>query len=156
MPSSVAEAKKRLRAWLRTVPGLTEADKVLIRGAPAAIDEVKASQKLLILGDVTAPQTLAGLARRAETPTMTCWVEATVAGGGDEAEDAARDQVYGLLALVERAVREDPSGGGAVPPPGQLVVGASTLEEVPAELSDRVAARRAQLTFQLTWTSHIT
>jgi hypothetical protein len=150
--SSVAAAKKGLRTYLRSWEGLRPGDGVVIRSAPVTPEE--ADDKQVIFGDVTAPQTQAGLARRAETPTMTCWIETTSAGADETAVDTARDQADALLTLVSAALRADPTAGGTIPAPGFTVIGESSVTEYPIDI-DGSAGRRAQYRFTLTWESHI-
>lgn len=154
MPTSVPAAKKGLRGYLRTIPGLTEADKVVIRSAPVAPDQL--ADKQLTLGDVSAPQARAGLVRKEETPTLTCWLRVVRPGDDESAMDQVRDEAAGLLALVEQALLRDPTAAGAIPPPGDTRVTNSTLEEYPAMTSQGTAGRGAQYTFQIQWVSHIT
>jgi hypothetical protein len=152
MPSSVATVKKGLRDFLKVAPGLTTADGVTIRSAPITPEELTALQ--VTFGDVTAPQAQAGLVRRAESPTMTCWIETTAPGSDETAIDTARDQGAALLALVSGALRADPTAAGTIPAPGFTVIGETGVVEFPIDL-DGSAARRAQYRFTVTWTSHI-
>jgi hypothetical protein len=153
MPTSVPAAKAGIRDYLRTIDGLRPTDGVTVRGAPVAPGE--ATDKQVILGDVIAPQGRAGLSRKAETPTMTCWLRVTRPGADDAAEDAARDDAAGLLALVQAAITTDPTCAGAIPPPGRTMVGESELQEYPTDAGDGTAGRGAQYRFTITWESHI-
>ena len=153
MPSSVPAVKTGLAAYLRTTEGLQPTDGVTIRRADPEPAQFKL--QMVVLGQVTAPQAQAGLARRAETPTMTCWVFVTKPGVGDAAEQAVAGRAYELLALIEGALAADRTAAGTVPPPGRLDITSTALEEMPVDW-DGSAARRAQLQFQLSWTSHIT
>jgi hypothetical protein len=150
MPSSVPAVKSGLRVYLASWEGLRPGDGVTVRSAPGG----ELSDDMVELGQVTAPQTRAGLAGKAENPTMTCWVQSTKAGGDEGAIRAARDRAYELLALVEAAVAADPTAGGTVPPPGGTTVGDSSLVEAPAE-GPGGGMRRAQVRFTVTWVSHI-
>lgn len=152
MPSSVPAAKKGLRDYLRTIPGLTPADQVVIRSAPVAPDEL--ADRQLTLGDVVAPQARAGLARKEETPSLTCWLRIIRPGDDENAADTVRDEAASLLALVEGALLRDPSAAGTIVPPGGTRVTSSTLEEFPADLNG-TAGRGAQYTIVIGWTSHI-
>jgi hypothetical protein len=152
MASSVPVAKPGIRAYLRSWEGLREADGVTVRGAPPAPEEF--ANKQVVFGDVTAPRRRAGN-RWAEHATMGCSLSATVPGGGDDAEDAARTEAYRVLALVEAALAADPSAQGTVQPPGGTAVGQSDLEEAPAVGPDGANARQAVLRFTITWESHI-
>lgn len=153
MPTSVPAAKRGLRDYLRTIEGLRPADKVVIRSAPVAPDQL--ADKQLTLGDVNAPQARAGLVRKEETPTMTCWLRVVRPGDDETAMDAARDEAAGLLALVEQALLRDPTAAGSIPPPGDTRVTNSTLEEYPAMTAAGTAGRGAQYTFTVSWVSHI-
>jgi hypothetical protein len=155
MPSSVPAAKAGLRDYLRSVEGLRASDGVTVRGAPVAPAE--ATDKQIILGDVVAPQAeRAGLARKKEKPTLTCWLRVTRPGADDQAEDMAREDAAGLLALVQQAITADPTGtaGGAITPPGGVMVGESELQEYPVDL-EGAAGRGAQYRFTITWESHV-
>lgn len=153
MSTSVPAAKKGLRDYLRTIPGLTPDDKVVIRSAPVAPDQL--ADKQLTLGDVSAPQARAGLARKEESPTLTCWLRVVRPGDDEAAMDTVRDEAAGLLALVEDALLRDPSAAGTIAPPGGTWVTNSTLEEYPAMTAAGTAGRGAQYTFQIQWVSHI-
>jgi hypothetical protein len=150
MPSSVPAAKAGIRQYLASWPGLTPADGVTVRSAPA----LELPDDTIELGEVTAPLSFEGLASKAETPTMTCWCQATRSGTDEAAIAIARGTAYGLLALVEQALKADPDANGTVPSPGRATVGDSTLVEAPADLEGS-GARRAQVRFSITWTSHI-
>jgi hypothetical protein len=153
MPTSVPAGKAGLRDYLRTIPGLTQADKLVIRSAPVAPEEM--ADRQLTLGDVTAPQARAGLARKEETPTLTCWLRLVRPGADEAAIDQVRNEIAGLLQLVEGALLRDPTAAGTIPPPGGTRVTSSTLEEFPAFTSEGTAGRGAQYQFQITWVSHI-
>jgi hypothetical protein len=146
-------AKRGIRQFLVTTPGLGTADGVTVRSAAVTPEEFTGD--MVILGDTTAPQVQAGLASRAKTPTVTCWVVVTRPGSGEAAIDAAGDRAEVLMALVEAALDADRTAAGSVLPPGQVVVTSSGLEESPVDW-DSAAARRATIPFQLSWTSHIT
>lgn len=151
MPSSVPAAKAGIRAYLASWPGLQPADGVTIRSAPG----LELPDDTVELGRVLAPEAQEGLEKRAETPAMTCWCQATRPGTDETAIDAARVRAYALLALVKQAIKADPAANRSVVPPGQLVVGDSELIEAPAD-TDGSGTRRAQVRFSITWTSHIT
>jgi len=151
MASSVPAVKAGLRTYLASWEGLRPGDGVTVRSAPGG----ELPDDVVELGEVTAPQTRASLTSKAETPTMTCWVQATKASGDEEAAiEAARGRAYELLALVQAALTADPTGGGTVPAPGGTTVGDSSLVEAPAE-GPGGGMRRAQVRFSITWTSHI-
>lgn len=152
MPSSVPNTKKQLRDYLRTIPGLTEADKVLVRSAPVGIKEF--ADRQVTLGGVTATQIRMGQGRtRQENATLTGWVEITRAGSEENAVDAVRGEAYGLLGLVEGALHE-PAASQAIPAAQSLMLTSSTLEEVPVDL-DGPAGRRATIEFTVTWIGFI-
>jgi hypothetical protein len=153
VPSSVPAVKPGLRQFLATSEGLRPTDGWTVRSADPEPREF--SKQLIVLGTVTAPQTQAGLARRAESATLTAWIFATKVGVGETAVEAARALAYEGLAAVERAIAADRTAAGAVPDPGRLDITSTTLEEMPVDW-DGSAARRAQLSFQVSWTSHIT
>ena len=152
MPSSVPAVKTGLAAFLRSTEGLRPTDGVTIRRADP--EPARFALQMVVLGSATAPQTQAGLASRAETPTLTCWIFVTKAGVGDAAEQAVADRAYQILALIEGAIAADRTAGGTVPPPGRLDITSTALEELPVDW-DGSAARRAQLSFSVSWTSHI-
>lgn len=151
MPSSVPAAKDGIRAYLATWPGLRETDGVAVRSAGG----IDLPDDTVELGETTAPQTFEGLAGKSETPTMTCWCQSTRVGTDEATISLTRATAYGLLALVEQALKADPDANATVPPPGRLSVGDSTLVEVPADVGGQ-GGRRAQVRFSITWTSHIT
>ncbi len=151
MPSSVPVVKKGLRQFWQTTAGLRPDDGVVVRSAPVAPDELAPEQ--ITLGDVAAPQARAGLGRKEERPSMTCWIRIQRPGSDEDAVDAARDRVYELLALVEQSLRADPSAAGTIPPPAGTTVSESALEEYPSG-PDGTATRVAQLRFTISWTSH--
>lgn len=150
MPSSVPAVKAGLCTYLASWEGLRPGDSVTVRSAPG----VDLPDDTVELGDVTAPQARAGLAAMAESPTMTCWVQATRPGTDEAAIGAARDRAYDLFALVAAAIAADPSAGGAVLAPAGTAVGTSTLVEAAADLAGG-GGRRAQVRFTVTWVSHI-
>jgi hypothetical protein len=150
MASSVPAVKTGLRIYLASWEGLRPGDGVTVHSAPGG----ELPDDVVELGEVSAPQTRIGLAGKAEAPTMTCWVQATKAGGDEEAIEGARGRAYELLALVEAALTADPTAGGTVPPPQGTTVGASSLIEVPAEVQGG-GGRRAQVRFTISWTSHL-
>jgi hypothetical protein len=150
--SSVPAAKQGLRTYLRSWEGLRPDDDVVIRSAPVDPEDLAPNQ--ITFGDVAAPRTRIGLAGWSETPTMTCWIQVTRPGDGDDAEDDARDQAAALLALVEAALAADPGASATIPAPAQAGIGTSDLTEFPVDL-DGVAGRRAQYRFTVTWTSHL-
>lgn len=153
MPSSVPAVKPGLRQYLTTTEGLRPTNGVTVRSSEP--EPRQFTRELIVLGQATTTQAQAGLAARAETVTLTCWIHVTKAGVGQTAEDDARDRAYELYGLIEQAIAADRTAAGAVPPPGQLVATSSTLDELPVDW-DGSPARRAQLQFQLSWTSHIT
>jgi hypothetical protein len=152
VPSSVPAVKPGLRQFLATTTGLTPTAGVTVHSADP--DPRQLTKKSIILGQVTAPQTQEGLTRRAETATLTCTILVTKAGVGETAIEAARTEVYELEALLVGALAEDPTAGGVVPPPGQLKVASSTLDERSVDW-DGGAMRQAQLQLSISWTSHI-
>jgi hypothetical protein len=154
MPTSVPAVKAGLRDFWRASEGLRPTDGVVVRSAPVAPTEV--TDKQIILGDVTATQARVGLARKAETATMTCWLKVTRAGGDEDAIDGAREAAAALFALVQQAITTDTTAGGAVPPPSGLRVGESELQEYPVDAGNGTAGRGAQYRFTVTWESHIT
>jgi hypothetical protein len=154
MSSSVAAAKKGLRNYLRSWPGLRTTDGVTIRSAPVTPTEM--TDKQVMFGDVSAPPKVhAGMARWEEKPTADGWIEVTRPGADEDAIDAARDLGSELLTLVEDALHADPTAAGTIPPPAQATVSFTALAEYPFEI-DGSAGRRAQYRFTITWTSHIT
>jgi len=152
MPSSVAQGKTGLRAYLQATEGLRPADKVTVLSG--AVEPVPAT-KMVVLGKATTTEAQAGLARRAETVALLCWVLVTKSGSGETAIQAARDDAYQLRALIGKALQSDPTAAGAVPDPGHIDITGSELDEVPVTW-DGQAAQRAELQLQLSWTSHIT
>jgi hypothetical protein len=151
MASSVPSVKRGLRTYLASWEGLRPGDDVTVRSAPAGGD---LPDDVVELGEVTAPQVRLGLAGKAETATMTCWVQSTRLESDEDAIDAARVRAYELLALVEAALNADPSAGGTVPPPAGTTVADSSLVEAPAD-AEGGGGRRAQVRFSISWTSHI-
>ncbi|HEY3261851.1 MAG TPA: hypothetical protein VGJ95_16565 [Pseudonocardiaceae bacterium] len=152
MPPTARQAKKGIRNYLVAVTGLRPADGVTIRSATIAPEEF--NDTLVILGDVIAPQAQAGLARRAENATVTCWVIVTKPGSDETAIDTAGDRADALIALVSNALAADRTAGGSVPNPGRIDLATSGLEETPVTWENQ-AARRATIPFSLSWTSHI-
>jgi len=149
----VPTVKPGLRVFLAATEGLRPANGVTVHSADP--DPRQLTKESIVLGQVTAPQTQAGLARRAETATLTCTIVVTKAGVGETAIASARDRVYELEALLVGALAADPTAGGVVPPPGQLKVTSSTLDEAPVDW-DGSAMRQARLSLSIGWTSHIT
>ena len=153
MPSTVPAVKAGLRNWLRTLPGLTLLDGVTIHGAPVGPDAP--TTNLVVLGEVTAPQTFDVLAAdgiKTERPTLTGWCVCTAAGTGDEAEDTARAGAYALFAVIEAAIEADPSAGGVIPGPMRAEVTESGLTEA-AGAENEGGKRVAQIRWLLTWGS---
>jgi hypothetical protein len=152
VPSSVPAVKTGLAAFLRTTDGLRPADGVTIRRADPEPAQFKL--QMVVLGSATATQTQAGLSARAESVTLTCWIFVTKPGVGDTAERAVADRAFELYGLIEGAIAHDRQAAGTVPAPGRLDITSATLEEMPVDW-DGSAARRAQLQFQVSWTSHL-
>lgn len=146
-------AKDGIGTYLETTSGLTAADGVTVRTAAVTPEEFTGD--MLILGDITAPQTQVGLGSRAASPTMPCWVVITRPGGDEAAIRATRARAAAVMALAEAALKADPSAAQTVTNPGRIVVTTSGLEESPVDWQ-RSAARRATIPFTLSWTSHIT
>jgi hypothetical protein len=151
MASSVPAVKAGLRQYLANTDGLRPTDGWTVRSADP--DPREMSKQMIVLGTVTAPQAQAGLATRAETPTLTGWVIATRVGVGEATVAAARELAYDGFALIEGALAADRTAAGTVPAPGRLNITSTTLEEMPVDW-DGSAARRAQLQFQVSWESH--
>lgn len=155
MASSVAAGKKGVRDFLRVSEGLRTSDSVTVRSADLAPEEMgpAIAGGLVLLGSVTVSHTQAGLQGRAETVTVSCWAIDAAPGQGEDAIDTARDRADQLLTLVEAALAADPSAAGTIPPPGRVEVTSGGLEESPVSW-DGAAARRADRSFSLSWTSH--
>jgi hypothetical protein len=152
MASTVPAVKAGLRNWLRTQTGLLPADGVTVRGA--AVDPAEMTADMVVLTEVTAPQTPPVMYPdiREESPTLTGYCVATRPGTGDVAEDAARDRAYALFAVVEQALETDPTVGGVIPGPikGRLTEGGLTESAVDI---DGQAGRQASVRWLLAWTS---
>jgi hypothetical protein len=151
MPSTIPAVKKGLRDFLVAQTGLRPVDGVTIRSATITPEQFSAD--LVILGDATATQAQAGLASRAETPTLNCWAIVTRPGDTEDVIDTARTAAAALATTVEAALKADPLAGGTVPRPGRVVFASTGLSESPVSW-DGAAARRAEVAFSLTWTSH--
>jgi hypothetical protein len=157
--STVPAVKKALRPWLRA--RLDAASMPTVKVATAIRDATTITQddEAVVLGNVTGPQEWAGLGaqRKTETPTITCWIEIAKPGDGEDAIDAARDRAYAILAVVEAALRADPTAGGAIPNPNITAVAQADLEESPIELGPQggVAGRFARLRSTITYTARI-
>jgi hypothetical protein len=153
MPPTPRQTKKKIRVYLLTISGLQPADGVVVRSATIAPEEF--TDTLVVLGDVVAPQAQAGLARRSENVTVTCWVIVTRPGSDETAIDNAGDDADAIIALISNALAADRTAGGSVPNPGRIDLATSGLEETPVTWNNN-AARRATIPFSLSWTSHIT
>ena len=155
MPSTVPQVKDGLADYLAAQTGLREADGVQVYSATP--DAANVAKEHVILGNVTAPQSWRGLGaqRKAETPSMSCFVTIVKPGAEEPAIRAARARAYALLALVEVALKTDPSAGGTIPLPRQTTVTTSSLEEEPVLLADGGGGRLARLPFTVAWESHI-
>jgi hypothetical protein len=154
MPSTVPAVKKGLRTWLRLQAGLTSADNVTIYGAS---DPPAETADMVVLTGVTGPQAPPVMYPdiREETPTLTGYVVVTRPGAGDDAEDAedaARDRVYALFAVIEAALEADPSAGGNIPGPGKGLLSQGDLTESYYDWEGG-AGRRAEIRWTLTWSS---
>lgn len=150
--TSVPAGKKGIRNFLVATTGLRPQDGVTVRSATITPEEFTAD--LIVLGDATAPQALAGLEKRSETVTLNCWVVITRPGTGETAVDDARDRAAVVIGLVQAALEADRSAAGAVPAPAQITVATSGLAESPVSW-DGTGARRAEQAFSLSWTAHI-
>jgi hypothetical protein len=152
MASTVPAVKAGLRDWLRLQAGLTAADGVTIRGA--AVDPGEMANDLVVLTDVTAPQTIPVMYPdiREESATLTGFCVATRPGSGDAAEDAARARAYGLFAVVEQALETDPTAGGVIPGPLKGRLTEAGLSESGMDI-DGSGARQASVRWLLSWTS---
>jgi adenosylcobinamide amidohydrolase len=151
MPSTIPAVKQGLRSYLTAQTGLRPTDGVTVRSATILPEQF--TTDLVILGDATASQAQAGLASRAETPTLNCWVIVTRPGDTEATIDTARTAAAALATLIEAALKADPLAGGTVPRPGRVVFASTGLSESPVSW-DGTAARRAEAAFTLTWTSH--
>jgi hypothetical protein len=152
MPSTVPAVKKGVRDWLRTLVGLRPADDVTVRGA--AVDPAERLKNLVVLTDVTAPQSYETMdaTTKTERPTLTGYCVATRPGSGDEAEDAARDAAYALFAVIEQGLETDPSAGGVIPGPMKGELTEAGLTEGPGDYQGS-AGREASVRWLLTWGS---
>jgi hypothetical protein len=156
MPSTVPAVKDGLADYLAAQTGLREADGVQVYSATP--DAANVAKEHVILGNVpTAPQGWRGLGaqRKDERPTLTCWSTVVKPGAGEDAIRAARARAYALLALVEAALKADPSAGGTIPQPRQTTVTESALEEEPVTLADGGGGRSARLRFTVEWLAHL-
>jgi hypothetical protein len=149
----LAAAKNGIYDYLRTTAGLTEADGVMISSAP--ILPTAYTNKTIVLGDITVPQTQAGLRTRERTASMGGLIVVNIPGENETAKRTARDNADDLMDLVEGAFKADRSAAGTVGNPGRIVVTTSGLEESPGD-ANGAAFRRAEIPFTLSWTSHIT
>ena len=153
MPSSVPAAMEGLRIYLASWQGLRPGDGVTVRSAPDGGD---LPDDAVEFSGVLAPQGPATLTTRSESPTMTCWTQATAPGTDETAKHAARVRAYQLLGYVQAALKADPTAGGTVAPPrGTTVVAESALVQSVADLPAG-GGRRAQVRFTISWVSHIT
>lgn len=152
MPSTVPTVKPGLRDWLRLQAGLTPADSVLVRGAAVAPEEMTAD--MVILTGVLAPQASPVMYPdiKEERPTMTGYCIGTRPGTGDTAEDAARVRAYALFAVLEQALKTDPSAGGVIPGPLKGGLTEGELTESPVDI-DGQGGRQATVRWTLAWTS---
>jgi hypothetical protein len=152
MPSTVPAVKAGLRDWLRTQTGLLPADGVTIRGA--AIDPTEAAKDLVVLTDVTAPQTAPVMypAIVEESAILTGYCVATRPGSGDLAEDTARARAYALFAVVEQALETDPTAGGVIPGPLKGRLTEAGLTESAVDLEGQ-GGRQASVRWLLAWGS---
>jgi hypothetical protein len=152
MPSTVPVVKPGVRDWLRTLVGLRPADGVYVSGV--AVDPDSVTGDVVMLASVLAPQTIPVMYPdiREETPTVTGFCVGVRPGKGDEAEDAARDAAYALFAIVEAALKADPSAGGVIPGPLKASLTEGGLTESPGDINGS-ADRRATVQWRLTWTS---
>jgi len=155
VPSTVPAVKDGLADYLAATTGLREVDGVQVYSATP--DAANVAKEHVILGNVVAPQSWRGLGaqRKAETPSMSCFVTIVKPGAEEPAIRAARARAYALLALVEAALKTDPSAAGAVPLPRQTTVTTSSLEEEPVTLKDGGGGRLARLPFTVAWESHL-
>lgn len=152
MPSTVPAVKVGLRDWLRTQTGLRPADAVYVSGV--MVDPQTITGKTVMLASVTAAQTPPVMFPdiREESPTLTGFCAGFAAGGGDEAQDAARAQAYALFAVIEAAIEADPSAGGVIPGPGKGLLTQGDLTESPGD-DNGGATRHAVVQWLLNWTS---
>jgi hypothetical protein len=153
MPSSVPAVKAGLRQYLRTTEGLRPTNGLSVRCADPEPEDM--TTQLVVLGSATTSQTQAGLAARAEAVTLTCSVLIVKIGVGETKADEARARAYEVYELVEGAIKTDRAAAGTVPPPGRLDIASTALEEFPVLWGEH-PGRKAQLQFQVSWTSHIT
>jgi hypothetical protein len=154
--ASFAEAivadKDAFAAYLATTDGLRETDDPSVTVSSAADDELP-STDMVILGDVTIPQTSAGLYARAGNPTMSGWVMVVRPEGGEAAKRTVRAVAGRLMGRVEGAVaaiNRDPARAGISAMPGSVQVTTSGLQEAPSRWNDQ-ASRQAQISFSITW-----
>jgi hypothetical protein len=151
---TIAAGKAGIRQFLQATEGLRDTDGVTVRstGNPLPAEMTTA---MILLGSATIAYEQAGLAGRAETPTVSCWAVAVKPGSGEDALDAARDAAEALYSLASDALASDPTAASSVPPPGRITVVAGGLEESPVDW-DGAAAYRVDRAFSISWTSHIT
>lgn len=151
LAEAVAQGKDGIADLLATTAGLRPADGVLISSAPV---EPLPSTDMIILGDVTTPQSQPGLATREGKPAMNGWVIVSRPEGGEAAVRACRAVAGRYMGLVEGAIRADPTAAGTITPPGGTTVASSGLQESPADWNGQ-AMRQATIPFSISWTSHI-
>jgi hypothetical protein len=156
MPATLAEvvdqALDGIGDYLASTAGLTEDDGVLVRSGP--VDPPR-GRDVVMLGDVTMPQSRPGLQGRQGTPTVNGWVIISRPGGDETAIRAVRARATAVMGLIEGAVQADPSMAGTIQPPGGLQITTSGLQQSPEDWNG-TAARHAEIPFSLSWTSHIT
>ena len=155
MPSTVPQVKDGLADFLAAQTGLREVDGVQVYSATP--DAANVAKEHVILGNVVAPQSWRGLGaqRKAETPSMSCFITIVKPGAEETAIRPARARAYALMALVETALKADPGAGGTIPLPRQTTVTTSSLEEEPVTLADGGGGRLARLPFTVSWESHL-
>jgi hypothetical protein len=148
---AVAQNKDALADYLATTEGLRDTVTV----SSAALDKLPEAN-MVILGDVTTPQSKPGLATREGKPTMEGWVIVHRAEGGEETIRETRRVAAQYMRLVEAAVSAingDPAAAGLAALPGSVLVASSGSQESPADWNGQ-AARQATIPFSITWTTH--
>jgi hypothetical protein len=152
LAEAVAQGKTGIADLLATTDGLRPADEVTVSSGPV---EPLPSRDMIILGEVTTPQSRPGLATREGRPTMNGWVIVSRPEGGEAAIREARAVASRYMGLIEAAIRADPTAAGTITPPGGTRVASSGLQESPADWNGQ-AVRQATIPFSVSWTSHIT
>lgn len=134
--STIPLAKERVLALVEAALRPTLVNVSIEWGAPASESELE--REMVWLGDVTFEQEWGSLGRRMRTEEYAISLVAQVFEPGDD-EKSAETRAWAMFALIEIALRSDPTLGNLLAPTAEI--GAGTQTTFPVSDPEGWAAR---------------